>query len=352
MVRIKQYVIGMLLLSVGSSISAWGKKDATRSPAPQWVTNPTSVYPADAYVVAIGSGAERSSAELSALAGIAAVFGQTLTVTAQATDSIARTSDTDTAVYTRDQRVTHLVDRTVAQDDVLGVSVPEFWFDGAGTWYALALINRAETAALYEARIIDNNREITALTERDEDNPYTFRAYARYGYAVSLGAYNDTALARLSVIDKERSARLRETSRSAVSLRHEQVELAHRIPVALRISNDPDGTVAAVCAEIFSHAGFLTVSERAGHYLFAADVVLDTAPNSTGTIVYCRYVVTGYLTEIHSREQLLPVTVRGRQGAATQAEAERRALAELKRALPDEFGVQFTEYLDRVVAAE
>ena len=62
--------------------------------------------------------------------------------------------------------------------------------------------------------------------------------------------------------------------------------------------------------------------------------------------------MTGYLTEIHSREQLLPVTVRGRQGAATQAEAERRALAELKRALPDEFGVQFTEYLDRVVAAE
>lgn len=318
--------------------------------APKWVLSPNSVYNSSLYITNVGTGRDRDAAQTNALSGLAAVFGQNVNTVTTSTEVVSQVN----ATYEHNRLVEQNIQREVNQNEMLGVSVDNFWFDGNFTWYAIAVMDRMNAASLYESRIKDNSTEISKLVDfaKKESGRDPMAAYARYNSAASLAADNDVYITRLHVLNSLSGEDMRKVSMSGVTIRNNMYELIKNILVSVKISGDSDGTIKSACAQVFAAHGFATaatggVASKPRYELDAA-YQKNSASNSANTIVYCRYSLVGYLTDTVSGERLMPVSVSGREGAANQEEAERRALSSLKKNVAENFYKQLTEYLENL----
>lgn len=315
--------------------------------APDWILNPAAKYNSSLYITHVGTGRDRDAAQTSALSGIASVFGQSVNSVMTSKEVVSQTDTT----YEHNRQIEQNILREIDQNEMLGVSVDNFWFDGNSTWYALAAINRMEAASLYESRIVNNNLEIYRLMESAENeaaqNPMI--AYARYNSAASLAADNDVYITRLSVLSSLRGEMVRENSISGVAIRNKMREVLQNIPIAVQVSGDADSTLTAICEQVFSNQGFATTTMAGSvlkpRYLFEANYQSESSPNSVNTIIYCRYSLVGYVVDLATGQRLLPLSITGREGASYKEEAERRALANVKKNIAEQFNIQFSSYL-------
>lgn len=341
-------IIGLLCCVVLCSCKSANIIQGAVTQAPDWVLNPTAAHNSSLYITNVGTGRDRDAAQTSALYGIASVFGQNVNSVMTSTEVVSQTNTT----YEHNRQVEQNILREIDQNEMLGVSVDNFWFDGNSTWYAMAVINRMESASLYESRVAKNNLEISRLLSLAENdtNKNTLAAYAKYNSAAALAADNDVYITRLSVLSSLRGEMARSDSISGVAIRNKMQELLSSIPVAVQISGDDDGTLSSACEQVFASHGFATTALASSvlkpRYLFEATYQSVISPNSVNTIIYCRYSLVGYLTDLVTSQRLVPVTLTGREGASYQAEAERRALASVKKNIADEFDKQFTVYLE------
>lgn len=89
----KRIMAAAVFVMMGTAMFAAKKKSKEEAkpkaePAPKWVDSPTSVYPTAQYFQSVGTGADRASAELNAVRGIAAIFSQNVQSTTHASKRI------------------------------------------------------------------------------------------------------------------------------------------------------------------------------------------------------------------------------------------------------------------------
>lgn len=349
--RTAMFLLAVAALIFCAPLYASSKKDKNASSgktsAPMWLTATELVYNQALYFSYVGSGVDRNAAELNALSGIAASFGQSVSASSVATESM-RESDGSVSSYDLNRQVEQSIQSDLSHENLLGVDVREFWFDGKKTWYAVAVMDRAETARMYEARVVANNDEIKRLTQNSE---YTFASFSRYGTAIELAKESDLYISRVMVLNTDLGRKLRNECISGATLTNERREIASHISVTVNVSGDEDGSLASAISSVLTKCGFVSGNiTRAGvavseKYEISCEAIFDCSYNSAGTICYCRYSLIGFLSDKSTGEQLLPIDLRGREGAGEEVEARRRALTSLRKIIAASFASSFEEFL-------
>jgi hypothetical protein len=290
----------------------------------------------------VGYGQDRGEAERNALAALVAVFGQSVQAEMNAVTRYSEAVTNGAVNVSEDSTIQNAIKTFAAMDTLVGAEIDAVWYDGNASHYALALMDRIKTAALYTGMINDNQRVINELTTLDDEDKYTLGGIARFRLAGTIADVNQAYANVLSVIGNGTNPAL--NLRTGNSYRLEAAEIAGSIPVAVRVSDDPTGRIGSAFALVLNNAGFKG-GEAASRYVLTAALSITEDPAQNDRFSFANYLVDARLTDIRENTVLLPFTITGREGYTNLAGAENRALMAAEKQITETFGEVLSDWL-------
>jgi len=134
---------------------------------PAWVSNPRKVYPDAQFVSAVGYGKDRDSAEKNALGALVSVFGQQVTGETVTSSRYSEAVMAGKVTVSEDASVNQAIQTSYDFDTLVGAEIKDTWDDQKGTAYAVAVLDKAKGALLYNDLIESNERTIPKLVDID-----------------------------------------------------------------------------------------------------------------------------------------------------------------------------------------
>jgi hypothetical protein len=301
------------------------------------------VYSRNSYVAAVGSGNSREQAEKSALTALSSVYrvslkaDQTLTNSYQEMVKNGQTADWYEGVSLEETI------RTSTAMDLVGATIRDVWSDGS-LFYAVAVMENAQTARLYTQMVRDNQRVIDTLTDIPAAGRNTMDGFSRFQFAITLAEANKVFANVLSVIGAPVPAEMRQSE----EYRLESDAIIKSIPVSVTVEGDRENRIRSAFASVFTAAGFRTGGTNAPYQLQArlsfSEVQLPNQPNK-----FVRYVLEGNFVDHATGEVLFPYNVNGREGHLSIPEAETRALRAAETKIRDDYTNTLSSFLAQLV---
>jgi hypothetical protein len=310
---------------------------------PAWVDSPESVYSRNSYVAAVGSGRSRDQAEKSALTALSSVYSlslqadQTITNSYQEMVVNGRTADWYEGASLEESI------RTSTAMDLVGAAIRDVWSDGS-LFYAVAVMENAQTARQYAQMIRDNQRIIDTLTDIPATDRDSMDGLARFQFAATLAEANKVFANVLSVIGAPVPAEMRQSE----DYRLERAAIIRAIPVSVTVEGDRENRIRSAFASVLSAAGFRTGGSNAPYQIRARISFSEVQlPNQTNKFV--RYVLDGDLVDAAAGEILFSYNVNGREGHLSVSEAEIRALRAAEAKIKDDYAKTLLSFLARLI---
>ena len=252
---------------------------AAQPDRPGWVNAPNASHDRQAYVVAVGSGDSRRTAESDALRGLAGAFGLNVQAVEQITMLYREVVTDGAAAWTQQAVYRSAIDTSVRMDNLMGAEVAARWEDGRGTHFVLAVLRRATAVMLYSNRIRANQDVIRNLTNMTAAERNGIDAFARYQSAAALADMNFTYGEILVFL----GAPWGEPLGRGEGFRQRGREIARSIPIGINVRgvNDvAEGRIRGAFAEVFlDEFGFLT---GGANPRFVLDVDINMQPQARG----------------------------------------------------------------------
>jgi hypothetical protein len=309
---------------------------ASAQSKPEWVDNPSAVYPERLYVSAVGYGADRQAAERNAIGSLTAFFKQSVSSSVSITDR--ETQVNGQSVFTSE--MSQSIEAGAALDNLIGAEVKSVWNDTKNRlWYAAAVMEKAKCRELYAAELDKALRDINALI--DPAGGITFETIARCKKAQSLVGDADVYALILALLDGPN----RQGELSALLPKvNAALSGARAIPVDVRVSGDVNGRVKAAFSGIFTAAGFKTGNRNSR---YALEVTLSTSPAPKTAYFNTRYTIDAALKDTQTGADLFTYNAANREShPASQEDANNRVIIVVQRKISEEFPNILQEYLD------
>ncbi|MFW6253195.1 MAG: LPP20 family lipoprotein, partial [bacterium] len=221
---------------------------------PEWFLDPSTVYPQQRYMAAVGSGRDRRDAEQQALAALSQAFEVEIEVD-ETTRERYRELMTDSGTMTTSEiDLTQVRDVRSAQT-LLNVQFGEAFMDQNNRVHIVAYLDRMETGRLYVDLINRNEAQIDGYVSEASGSGDPLRRYAFLSAAEAVAANNDVLKDQLRIISPPMSATASAgSSRSEIVSR--RTDAAQSLPVAIEVTGDTEDRILpilsrAVAAERF-----------------------------------------------------------------------------------------------------
>jgi hypothetical protein len=295
-------------------------------------------------VAASGYGAGRESAEKNALAALTAVFGQSIQAELKTLTAYSEAVLNGAVNVSGNTSVQNAVKTSAEMDALVGAELRDVWYDGKGTYYAVAVMDRAKTAVLYRDMILSNEGLINELVVIPEGEKNSLEGVSRYQLAALIADTNRVYANVLSLANRGAGGIDPGTLKPGDNYRLEAMNIARNIPITVRVSGDRTDRIRGAFAAALSGAGFRSGGTNSRYVLDVAvafeEVVFPNQQNK-----FTRYVVSADLTDTAGEAVLLPYTINGREGHLSLAEAENRAITAAERRINESYGEALSEYL-------
>lgn len=345
-------VLGALVLLAGcasSPQSAGGSKSPSKQKAPAWVENPRSVYPEAQFVSAVGYAKDRETAEKSAVSALIAVFGQNIKGETRISERYTEAVRSGAVTVTEDSELNRAMSSSVSMNSVIGAEIKDVWEDGAGTVYAVAVMDKLKASSTYSRLLETNEETIASLRNIRAEEADTLDAYARHDLAAAIADTNQQFLNVLSIVNPAMAAAKRASVSSGDDIRLECLRIAQTIPIAVTVTGDRDERIRSSFADVLSASGFKT-GNSSSRYSLEVSLSLSEVALANNDNKFVRYVIDSKLTDSATAQVLLPWNVNGREGHTSVPEAENRAFRAAEKKIRSEFGGKFTGYLSQLAA--
>jgi len=149
------------------------------------------------------------------------------------------------------------------------------------------------------------------------------------------------------VISPGSAAAKRDTTHGGDEFRLECLRIAKNIPIGVEIADDRDGRIASAFSDAISGVGFKT-GTAASRYVLRGKLTLNPVELASNPNKFVRYVVDAKLTDTAKDTVLMPFSVNGREGHATQGEAENRAVRAAEAKIADEYAGALGDFLTQL----
>lgn len=316
---------------------------ASSNVAPEWVTNPESVYDSKEYLWAVGSGADRKEAENDALALLVRSIQQNVVSTTEANQ---RFTGNEEAGYDMNYEYSSSVLTVSSIEGIPGITFPQTWIAGNGSVYTLALLNRQETGRYYRQKIADLSAVIESEIVFATAHKGSFAAVRALQNAVQSAWENQGHIDVLAGIHPDMYRVLSLDYESAHGVEVLATRQKETMVVAVNIDGDSNGRLASVIETTLADLGLriAPATDAAVGYLFQGKVVMEplTLDNK---YEYARFILDIDLIEKASGKILFPYSENGREAHVSYGEATQRAFRTMEDMLEKEFVPQFLEFL-------
>ncbi len=346
----------LVLLQAGGFAFAAKKADKGKAKAtkmPEWVNQPSSVYPNSTYITYVGSAADRNASEVSALQGLAAVFGQSVKSESTASSRMVQAKANGLVANANVQSFSQDVKRVVDVDCLIGVETKEFWQDEkSGTWYAIAVLDKPKAVDIYSDMIKKNASAISTVLKNAEADKHSLDGFAAYDFAEDIAAENEGHLKKLSVIEPDSVAGLKSYCPSSKGFHAKKMEIAKQIPICVETFNDEHGRFKEAFSQAISETGFRGTYDKSARYHLVAKFEFERSDTTDKKSVRCRYNCESYILDTENSHQIVPFALKGRESHVDYNEAKVKAEKALVTKIGKEFKTALNDYLKNLIVAE
>lgn len=317
---------------------------AAKNKMPRWITLPSDVYPAEKYMNGTGSGKNRETAELEAVRNLSSVFGQTVKSNTAASKKMEQALSEGKVSFSSAENLQQNITSQIEAENLIGIEIAEYFYNKPEKkWYAVAILEREKTAAVYQKYIEKNDAAVRKAIKESEKNPGTFYGYSEICFAAEIASENDKLVKNLTVIDFESGS---EISKKIVSLKNTQLtkkKFAENITIYVQISGDKDNKIKSAFQDIFSKYGFKTSPSKKEKYNLEGKYSSEISQK--GKIIYCVYSLDLDFSDVLQAESLFAINLKGREGSLSESDATNRTY----RALEKDIGTQFSKNFDSYI---
>lgn len=320
---------------------------AAKNKMPKWITLPSGVYPAEKYMNGTGSGTNRETAELEAVRNLSSVFGQTVKSNTAASKKMERALSEGKVSFSSAENLQQNITSHIEAENLIGIEIAEYFYNKPEKkWYAVAILEREKTAAVYQKYIEKNDAAVRKAIKESEKNPGTFYGYSEICFAAEIASENDKLVKNLTVIDFESGS---EISKKIVSLQNTQLtkkKFAENITIYVQISGDKDNKIKSAFQDIFSKYGFKTSPSKKEKYNLEGKYSSEISQK--GKITYCVYSLDLDFSDVLQAESLFAINLKGREGSLSESDATNRTYRTLEKDIGTQFSKNFDSYINNL----
>lgn len=320
---------------------------AAKNKMPKWITLPSGVYPAEKYMNGTGSGTNRETAALEAVRNLSSVFGQTVKSNTAASKKMERALSEGKVSFSSAENLQQNITSQIEAENLIGIEIAEYFYNKPEKkWYAVAILEREKTAAVYQKYIEKNDAAVRKAIKESEKNPGTFYGYSEICFAAEIASENDKLVKNLTVIDFESGS---EISKKIVSLQNTQLtkkKFAENITIYVQISGDKDNKIKSAFQDIFSKYGFKTSPSKKEKYNLEGKYSSEISQK--GKIIYCIYSLDLDFSDVLQAESLFAINLKGREGSLSESDATNRTYRTLEKDIGTQFSKNFDSYINNL----
>lgn len=320
---------------------------AAKNKMPRWITLPSDVYPAEKYMNGTGSGTNRETAELEAVRNLSSVFGQTVKSNTAASKKMEQALSEGKVSFSSAENLQQNITSQIEAENLIGIEIAEYFYNKPEKkWYAVAILEREKTAAVYQKYIEKNDAAVRKAIKESEKNPGTFYGYSEICFAAEIASENDKLVKNLTVIDFESGS---EISKKIVSLKNTQLtkkKFAENITIYVQISGDKDNKIKSAFQDIFSKYGFKTSPSKKEKYNLEGKYSSEISQK--GKIIYCVYSLDLDFSDVLQAESLFAINLKGREGSLSESDATNRTYRALEKDIGTQFSKNFDSYINNL----
>lgn len=320
---------------------------AAKNKMPKWITLPSGVYPAEKYMNGTGSGTNRETAALEAVRNLSSVFGQTVKSNTAASKKMERALSEGKVSFSSAENLQQNITSQIEAENLIGIEIAEYFYNKPEKkWYAVAILEREKTAAVYQKYIEKNDEAVRKAIKESEKNPGTFYGYSEICFAAEIASENDKLVKNLTVIDFESGS---EISKKIVSLQNTQLtkkKFAENITIYVQFSGDKDNKIKSAFQDIFSKYGFKTSPSKKEKYTLEGKYSSEISQK--GKITYCVYSLDLDFSDVLQAESLFAINLKGREGSLSESDATNRTYRTLEKDIGTQFSKNFDSYINNL----
>ena len=287
-----------------------------------WISSPEKKYSSDKYIVAVGSGSSKATAESNAKLAICQQLGEKLSGSQRIVSSV----DSKGKNY-------GAIDIDISEQAIFshihGISIKETASDlRKHTFYALAVLNKNDEITYYSSRIASSDMEISSLISSAQKLRGDIASLPTIKQAVKLAQDNEYCIQILSAI--------RSSGRPLVSygglndVIQKAYDLAQAVTVSVDFSGDEAYNIEQSFVAVLKERGMNVVSSKDAKYILQGTSTIEPTEVVGQTLyVFVRYNVNAVLKSV-SGAVVKNFEITGREGHLSISQAKNRALTVIK----------------------
>jgi len=332
--------LSFILLSVMFVFACSSSQNTVRQgdEKPEWIDNPYKLFPKSMYLVGVGTGDTREAAENNAFGSIAKIFRSKIQVQQSVYEQFLET-DTQFSSTSQLKRRT-----TVGADEELkNIRTEQTYFSpNEGLYYALAVLDRSETEAMYEEELQENDRKIGELYGLYKKSNNKIHQYTYLAKALALDGQNQAIEQKLDIIAVQKFQR--EPSVSSRTLQEEMRSLRERITVQLQPEEGTPDEVQDYMREMIGKLGFKMVNGNAD-FIFTYSLTLKPANLQRNDATGFNWKLTVVVKDNTKGYTLKAFNVEKRTLGISEEQAQAKVLRSVHKECTENLYKQFVAYL-------
>lgn len=303
-------------------------------------TNVEEEYPESRFLSAVGYGDNLKDAEKNAIGKLSIIFESKVNVDQSLTENYLEYSDDNVSTLEYKSKTQKRINLSSNQK-LMNVKTGKHYTDENGKVYAVAYINRLETAFIYEEKIQNNDNTILSLEEHSIQSNQKMVKYASLNRATQLIDENLVLLKQLSIINPNTVSYSNELEKYN-SIKREKGKIANSIIFAfVNASNEIINTLS----NVLTSEGFRIGNN--GDYNIITSVNFEEVDLGRSEIFYT-WVASIELSELNGNT-IFAFKQNGREGGKTESAALSRVKYAANQKTTDDFISHFEDYLSSLL---
>ncbi len=309
---------------------------------PEWVNNPYAFYSEGQYFVGVGSGDTRDAAEKNAIGQIAKIFKTDIQVDETLIESVFESFKKNKGTI---QSETTIKNKTRLQSNVelKNVKIEQVYFsEKEGLYYVLAVLDRAETAALLKQDFNENDKLLKKYFDVSQTATNKLHRLSNINKALALTQVNKLINEQYKVLSGGQALT------SAVDeneLLNAAKKIKEQIIVNVKGSGKFSDEIAAYFREIISRFGFSMGDQQPDLVVNFNLEMNKTNLNRPGIVAYNWHLKIDVFDQ-NNNITLNTVNLTKRSAAISEDEVRARILRTIKNELENAFYKKLMDYFN------
>ena len=319
------------------SHSSQNKGTSSGDQLPNWVHHPHDSYPQSMYLVGIGTGDTRTSAENNAIGAIAKIFQAKVDV-----------DETLVQEYLEDKQglsfTSQMLNKTRvgSNQELKNITIEKsFFYEKEGLYYVLAYLDRLETEELFRTEIERNNRRTGEYYDQYQAADNKLSRYAYLQKAINLQEVNRVLDAQYQIINV--SGEPINPPIPMSQLQQTRRQLLNQISVAVNVSGSHEQEITDYIKSVIGRIGFKINSSP--DFEINATLDLMRASLNRDDVIGYNWNLTLDVFDTVNQYGLNTFSLKNRTMGISENQAIAKMMNTIQTKLNRDFYQQFTEYL-------